>query len=107
MHFSSFRSLLMMTVPAALSLAGCGGDPGAVSTASEALGEDAGEDRVQIMRPVGWREAAGIAAASTANDLNYHGGTGGIGVETAPRVYLVLWGSQWSSDPSGEAALLT
>ena len=38
--------------------------------------------------------------------LSYHGGTGGIGVETTPRVYIVFWGSQWSSDPSGEAALV-
>lgn len=41
-------------------------------------------------------------------NLNYHGGTGGIGVETAPKIYLVLWGSQWNNnDPSGEAAILT
>jgi hypothetical protein len=46
----------------------------------------------------------GSANASTSNDLFYNGGVGGIGVETTPRVYLVLWGSQWSSDPSGEAA---
>ena len=39
-------------------------------------------------------------------NLTYHGGVGGIGVETAPRVYLVLWGSQWSSDPSGESQIL-
>ncbi|MGH7867413.1 MAG: hypothetical protein ACREP9_07205, partial [Candidatus Dormibacteraceae bacterium] len=40
-------------------------------------------------------------------NLTYHGGVGGIGVETAPRIYLVLWGSQWTNnDPSGEAALL-
>lgn len=46
-------------------------------------------------------------AAGTANDLSYHGGIGGIGVETAPKVYLVLWGSQWkNNDPSGEAAIL-
>jgi|SRR5215469_8116639 len=43
---------------------------------------------------------------STTNDLYYHGGVSGIGVETAPKVYLVLWGSQWSSDPSGESALI-
>jgi serine protease len=30
----------------------------------------------------------------------------GIGVETIPRVYLVLWGSQWSSDPSTEQSTL-
>jgi serine protease len=40
------------------------------------------------------------------NNLSYHGGVGGIGVETAPKVYLVLWGSQWSIDPSGEATIL-
>jgi hypothetical protein len=49
----------------------------------------------------------GTRAASTTNDLSYHGGVGGIGVETAPKVYLVLWGSQWNNnDPSGESALL-
>jgi serine protease len=41
-----------------------------------------------------------------AINLSYHGGVGGIGVETAPKVYLVLWGSQWTNDPSGEAPLL-
>ena len=40
------------------------------------------------------------------NNLTYHGGVGGIGVETAPRVYVVFWGSQWSNDPSGEADLV-
>jgi hypothetical protein len=53
------------------------------------------------------REAHGATAqASTANDLYYHGGVGGIGVETTPKIYLVFWGSQWSTDPSGEAAIL-
>src|SRR5215469_10736753 len=48
-----------------------------------------------------------VQAASTANDLTYHGGIGGIGVETTPKVFLVLWGSQWNNnDPSGEAAIL-
>ena len=45
--------------------------------------------------------------AGTANNLYYHGGTGGIGVETAPKIYLVLWGSQWNNnDPSREEAIL-
>ena len=48
----------------------------------------------------------GGGGGSTGNNLYYHGGVGGIGVETAPKIYLVLWGTQWSSDPSGEAALL-
>jgi len=46
--------------------------------------------------------------ATTSSNLSYHGGTGGIGVETAPKVYLVVWGSQWNNnDPSGEVAILT
>ena len=49
----------------------------------------------------------GTGSASTSNDLSYHGGSGGIGVETVPKLYLVLWGSQWNNnDPSGEEALL-
>ena len=54
------------------------------------------------------------------NNLRYGGGTGGVGVTTsAPKVYLVLWGSQWgtqgtdakgyasfSGDPQGTAPVL-
>ena len=42
-----------------------------------------------------------------STELTYHGGVGGVGVETgADKVYLVYWGSQWTNnDPSGEAAL--
>lgn len=39
-------------------------------------------------------------------EMFYNGGVGGIGVETAPRVFVVFWGSQWSDDPSGEVALV-
>jgi serine protease len=46
----------------------------------------------------------GNARPTRSNNLVYNGGVGGIGVETSPKVYLVLWGSQWSNDPSGEAA---
>ena len=52
------------------------------------------------------RERARTQQAGTTSNLSYHGGVGGIGVETAPKIYLVLWGSQWSNDPSGEAAIL-
>jgi len=46
-------------------------------------------------------------AAGTASQLQYHGGSGGVGVETAPKIYLVFWGSQWiNGDPTGEAAIL-
>lgn len=62
----------------------------------------AAPSRISYMRPRG-----AAKTASTTSNLNYHGGTGGIGVETAPKVYLVLWGSQWNNnDPSGESALL-
>ena len=51
--------------------------------------------------------AAAKARPRRSTNLTYHGGVGGIGVETAPRIYLVLWGSQWTNnDPSGEAAIL-
>jgi len=53
------------------------------------------------------RENAGHKTnAGTGSNLFYHGGVGGIGVETNPKVYLILWGSQWSNDPSGEEAIL-
>jgi serine protease len=53
------------------------------------------------------RAARGGARPSKSKELSYHGGVGGIGVETAPMVYLVLWGSQWNNnDPSGENSLL-
>ena len=51
--------------------------------------------------------AHGHRGGGGSNNLSYHGGVGGIGVETAPKVYLVLWGSQWNNnDPSGESAIL-
>src|SRR5436309_5201036 len=62
-----------------------------------------------VMRPLGFKPLKGSKPARPrrTNNLAYRGGIGGIGVETAPKVYLVLWGSQWSgSDPSGESAIL-
>jgi hypothetical protein len=53
--------------------------------------------RVHDSRPIGF----------ATNKLYYHGGVGGVGVETgSDKVYLVYWGSQWNSnDPSGEATI--
>jgi serine protease len=46
-------------------------------------------------------------ASSTVSELQYHGGSSGVGVETAPKIYLIFWGSQWiNGDPTGEAAIL-
>lgn len=58
-----------------------------------------------------WRQAFTAAAkpqkSGTSNNLYYHGGVSGVGVETTTRVYLVFWGSQWNNnDPSGEASIL-
>jgi len=58
------------------------------------------------------RQARRAPLASTSNNLSYHGGTsdgsaGPIGVETAPKIYVVFWGSQWNNnDPSGEAGIV-
>jgi serine protease len=55
----------------------------------------------------GARGKHGGGGGGTSVNLYYHGGTSGIGVETAPKIYLVLWGSQWNNnDPSGEESLL-
>jgi serine protease len=66
---------------------------------------------VEAMDKFRQQEARGQAChhncGGGSNNLYYHGGVGGIGVETAPKIYLVLWGSQWNgNDPSGEAAIL-
>ena len=60
----------------------------------------------RTVEAVAAERAARPARPTKSKELSYHGGTGGIGVETAPKVYLVLWGSQWSNDPSGEGAIL-
>jgi serine protease len=71
---------------------------------------EAGQPSVVIHPTVGAavsaRESHGHPFGGS-NNLSYHGGTGGIGVETAPKIYLVLWGAQWTNnDPSGESAIL-
>ncbi|HSN17976.1 MAG TPA: hypothetical protein VLV87_07180 [Gammaproteobacteria bacterium] len=53
------------------------------------------------------KNAQKSARPRKSTNLTYHGGTGGIGVETSPKIYLVFWGSQWTNnDPSGEASIL-
>jgi serine protease len=85
-------------------VAGCGGQ------ADESASATAGE--VAIYHPTVEQSQAAQAApplpsAATQAQLQYRGGVSGVGVETAPKVYLVAWGSQWNSgDPSGEIARL-
>ncbi len=66
---------------------------------------ESGQPSVQIFPTIeGSRlhSAAPTGAAAAVSNLTYHGGK----VETAPVVYLVFWGSQWSNDPSFEAVVL-
>ena len=75
---------------------------------------EAGQPAVVIHSTVEAAQHARSSGSSSTSggNLYYHGGTsdgaaGTIGVETAPKIYLVLWGSQWdNNDPSGEAGIL-
>jgi hypothetical protein len=82
------------------------GNPGGVRYLEEGQRPAVIHPTVEAMRQ--FRASRHVTGgASTANDLYYHGGVGGIGVETAPKIYLVLWGSQWNgNDPSGESTIL-
>ena len=93
----------------------CGALVAAVATAaalSAASGRAAGTgSSMQLAKPSVMRvykgKGSNPARPRRTNNLAYQGGVGGIGVETAPKVYLVLWGSQWTgNDPSGESNLL-
>ncbi len=49
------------------------------------------------------KRARTSAGTGPSGPLSYNGGD----VETAPRIYLVFWGSQWdNNDPSNEASIL-
>jgi len=102
-----FPALLGLLMTAPLSLLYAQGSAGGARIIEE------GQPLVMIHATVGdaaaAREAAGHrGGGSGSTNLYYHGGTtDGIGVETAPKIYLVLWGSQWNNnDPSGEAGIL-
>jgi serine protease len=99
-------ALLGLLITAPLSLVYAQGSAGGVGTIEH------GQPQVVLHGTVGAAAAAHAAhgrpgGGGGSNNLYYHGGIGGIGVETAPKVYLVLWGAQWNSnDPSGEAGIL-
>ena len=78
--------------------------------ASAARSSSQANAKRSVMRPLGFKpvQPGKPARPTRTNNLKYGGGVGGIGVETAPKVYLVLWGSQWTgNDPSGEQSILT
>ena len=99
-----FPTLLGLLITAPLSLLYAQGSAGG------ARNIEAGQPLVVIHATVEDAAAAHEArrgGGSGSTNLYYHGGTGGIGVETAPKIYVVFWGSQWNNnDPSGEAAIL-
>ncbi len=72
-----------------------------------AVAQDPANQPKIVMRTVGASTQIVSAGPTQGNNLFYHGGVGGVGVETGPdKVYLVFWGSQWNNnDPSGEAAI--
>jgi hypothetical protein len=85
------------------------GNPGGVRILEEGQPPAVVHPTVEGMRQ--WRDANRPTNAgrhtTKSSELTYHGGTGGVGVETAPKVYVVFWGSQWiGNDPSGEAAIV-
>ncbi len=98
---SSGRRLAALVVGALLTLALAQGASAAPPVGSAPFGP------VSVMRVFGGHgHGPGGGGGGTSSNLSYHGGN----VETAPRVYLVFWGSQWTTgtnpDPSGEAAIL-
>lgn len=82
------------------------GNPGGVRYLEEGQRPALVHPTMENERKAREHEAAGLARVRRSSNLSYHGGVGGIGVETAPKIYLVLWGSQWASDPTGEANIL-
>lgn len=82
------------------------GNPGGVRYLEEGQPAVIIHPTVEAMRSA---EKVQKARPRRSSNLYFHGGVndgtaGTIGVETAPKVYLVLWGSQWNNnDPSNEA----
>jgi hypothetical protein len=90
----------------------CGALVAVLATAavlSAAAGQTAAQSSMKLSKTTSvMRVFKGKPARPThSNNLTYRGGA----VETAPKVYLVVWGSQWgtngSNDPSGEVGILT
>ncbi|HEY7419059.1 MAG TPA: hypothetical protein VH593_28010 [Ktedonobacteraceae bacterium] len=98
------RSYFIVVATLALAIAVVTTLAGSVSPAHAVSVNDGVLHSIHSM---GIRSACHNKCAAATNNLTYHGGVGGVGVETgADKVYLVYWGSQWNSnDPSGEAAI--
>ena len=96
----SVRSALVSLV--SLAMFGCGG-PGT----ADLLGQSSSALEFDGMETAHVMKVHAAHHRRSGGNLFYGGGVGGIGVETAPKIYLVLWGSQWNNnDPSGESSIL-
>jgi serine protease len=77
------------------------------SEASERDLEFDGIEKARIMKVHGAGSSCGGSALLSYQGGASDGAAGTVGVETAPKVYVVFWGSQWSgNDPSGEVSIL-
>jgi serine protease len=78
-----------------------------VSFAVPALGAAASGNGTGTVHQSSVNHAKSRPGGGGGSNLSYHGGVGGVGVETgADKVYLVWWGSQWNSnDPAGEQGI--
>ena len=94
----------------ALSVSLFAGTAGAANASAAGANHSTGTEVLHgahIMGLAGSGKSCHRNCGGGGNNLSYHGGTGGVGVETgADKVYLVYWGSQWNNnDPSGEASI--
>ena len=81
---------------AATGVASAATHPGAGAASSDTAG------RYGVVPMLGSQSGQAIQPAAAA-DLVYHGGP----ISASPAVYLVFWGSQWSSDANGVQSYLT
>jgi hypothetical protein len=97
------RLLTLVVSASLLGIASAGSTRLAHADGGGAPNAQAGQDRPQIMMRINGSNPH----HTQSSNLSYHGGTGGVGVETgADKVYLVYWGSQWNNtDPSHEATI--
>jgi serine protease len=96
-------SMKIVGVAALAALAACSQSPGGIAYIEE------GQPAVMLHPTLG--AMSGSANTGVISDrrrggggtnLSSHGGP----IQTAPKIYLVYWGSQWNNnDPSGEAAI--
>src|SRR6185437_9921136 len=92
----------LLTGSVAISTGSVSADNGGVAGA-----QSNNADRPQIFMRLRGGACHHNCGGGSGNNLYYHGGTNGVGVETGvDQVYLIYWGSQWTNnDPSGEAAI--